>query len=103
MCMKELYMVVSIVTIRQFGKSTFNDIWNLFMHELYIVVILVTIKYTCEQCNCKTTQKCNLIQHVKYVHEGVKFSCNQCDCKYKWKPSSTKSCTICTQKSYIKL
>ena len=62
-------MVVSIVIIREVGKSTFNDIWILFMKELYIVVIFVTIRYLKrvtsnnmrEQCNYKTTQKCNLI------------------------------------------
>ena len=36
-------------------------------------------------CNYKTTQKGNLLQHVKYVHKGIKYNCGECHFKAKWK------------------
>ena len=38
-------------------------------------------RYSCNQCVYKAKQKCNLIEHVKSVHEGVRYSCEKCNYK----------------------
>ena len=46
LCMKELLIVVSIVTIRLNEKANFSNICNICMKELFIFVTFVTISFS---------------------------------------------------------
>lgn len=61
--MMELFIVVSIVTIKQQQRATFAHMCNLSMKELNILVNIVTIKQL---------QKGNLKKHVKSAHDDYK-------------------------------
>ena len=39
------------------------------------------VKYPCTQCKYNASRKSNLLQHIQSIHEGVKFPCTQCEYK----------------------
>ena len=39
------------------------------------------VKFLCNLCDFKSTQKGNLLRHIKSIHIGVKLLCNHCDFK----------------------
>ena len=42
-------------------------------------------KYSCKECDYKSTRKENIMTHVKATHVGVKFLCEQCNYKATFK------------------
>ena len=38
-----------------------------------------TVMFCCDQCDYKTTQKCNLRNHLESIHEGTEYACKQCN------------------------
>ena len=43
------------------------------------------INFPCGKCDYKTSEKRQLLQHIKSKHEGVRFPCDQCDFITTWK------------------
>ena len=39
----------------------------------------------CEVCEYKVSQKSQLQQHIKSIHDGVKYRCKYCDYEASWR------------------
>merc|ERR1712030_177253 len=74
LCMKELLIVVRIVTIMLTKK-----------HLQHVQSLHEGISFNCEHCDHKDKRKSHLLQHVQSLHEGINYNCEYCDYKAKCK------------------